>query len=1613
MSTSSEGTGTDKLASLREAGPTLLAIVGVLAAIFFLFDRYRTSRLEDLERLYARGTAHVGRQAELKLESFSDVINNLRPDAHERALDSDALLQALAAKNRLELTTQAQRAAGERHAEISSLHTNVKQKTALAKQLHDQVQREAQRAPRQTQQFHLEIEQALGKVLSVQQLESGALEHAAKSSLAAQKRAQAAQEAALNAERAARGLRALEEARRDGRLTGEEQASASEAIQQAADAAEQQTAAGAQRKPNRAPATAAKAASAAADQQQQATSNQGGAATPAPASDLQPAQEASRRAQNAAVTSANEARTATDEATRVIETARGAAARARDVEGAFDEKFNELLEQLKSKASADANAQRVAREYTQRADELKAAREPSLAGIDSDRQREVITNSLAQAGSANMVAGALQKRVLAGALPSYHRDLMQCLGVEQVDAEACLMRASARMRGLDPRIFQFTSCPADVQGDAVGAVWLNESKRTLVYVLDRTLEEATACIQVPLSELLPKTARGATAGAEPQLGTLDEVLLVGPTGNVLQSRQSSAIRIDRLQRFDPKTPTASSMLADTELGAQSFREFRQPIDVPITPPCKKQDGCDGAAKDRVSGLTVVGFVDEARLDRESTRFRPASFLWVALAIAALLLALPLLKLFLVQATSRYDRLDCTLLGTGATLATFVATLALWSCFANQRLHQDLETRLEDANTAVRQALEKHLDQAVRLLVQLSTDSQPLTDALGRQHADEPRTRLALESECTKPSQKFKFTSGTTTWLGFDRSERPWIVCERAEYDYQDDYQPHYQDDYQPHYHYDYRPDAGIDWQQFIYMNQQGFHLAKFSPEVHAPAPVDSSNRAGFRRALARKLGCLRQPTMNGEPDNAGDSNCEDLSAAVDVVRTATSGDVTFVVARPAPPNAEEPAGVTALATNVTPLTNLPLPRGIALAVVDSEGKVLLHSDNDAQHGHSIFDDVDDALALRALLNSRATRELDLRYQGEPVRFAISYLPGPDWHVITVGSRNLADVAITDTVLITLAGMACCLLAEFLLVGAYLWHQVRNRRRRKDHVSCTWFRPHAHLASQYARTTLWVLVIATLGCFSLCVSGLPLIATLIILLAACGVGLWLPHATSKDDKQTPARKPGDKQTLVSRWLAWPAFTNVKLSTSYCAWLFSLTVAGIVIPASIWFTAAYDHVSESIIRADQAFYAQARRDDPDHDCSTTFGTKRNCDPTRGTYAGAVSLEGQQAHLRAHHTTPATTPFCLSSILQCVVRHLPTLGSAQFCEGRLHEASLTGDINHEREWVREQDRLEMFLHEGTKLHFVSSQIPSLFRLEGRGWTWFFLILAALVAAVFGVSLSQASLKRQLFLPLLVRLQTPPTIAANDRRLLLRGIPSEEAASKLGATPLEDISLPSDVKKVFVRDLSATLNDAVQRSRLEALIRGRARIVAFSPRPLLEVRALHDNEELRREWVELLKGFREAAAPVRKDPGLDPDAVPSKAYMHWLWQSLPDSQRRVLGQLTTQGFVTPDLENEEVVDYLVRRGILSQDTLAVCNRHFAEFVQSQVSDDDMSKWEGTGGQWERLRHPLWTAVVALIGTTAVSAPELAMTGAVAPAVAVGLPAILRILTSLALRPG
>ena len=197
----------------------------------------------------------------------------------------------------------------------------------------------------------------------------------------------------------------------------------------------------------------------------------------------------------------------------------------------------------------------------------------------------------------------------------------------------------------------------------------------------------------------------------------------------------------------------------------------------------------------------------------------------------------------------------------------------------------------------------------------------------------------------------------------------------------------------------------------FWANASGYEQIKEVPGPHATNPISVDRRAYFRRALAgEKMGRSGDET----------SWCPDCSSCVEeVVRSATSGQLVLVVARPTYAGRTEvdardgdrtrPTGVAAVEMKLRVFEEPVFPLGFQAAIVDRDGQVMIHSNNEAHQGQNIFDDIRDPSALRAAMVPGAPAGIDLFYLGVSSRARVAHLNGVDWYVVTMARTDLVDI----------------------------------------------------------------------------------------------------------------------------------------------------------------------------------------------------------------------------------------------------------------------------------------------------------------------------------------------------------------------------------------------------------------------------------------------------------------------------------------------------------------------------------------------------------------------------------------------------------------------------
>jgi hypothetical protein len=166
----------------------------------------------------------------------------------------------------------------------------------------------------------------------------------------------------------------------------------------------------------------------------------------------------------------------------------------------------------------------------------------------------------------------------------------------------------------------------------------------------------------------------------------------------------------------------------------------------------------------------------------------------------------------------------------------------------------------------------------------------------------------------------------------------------------------------------------------------------------------------------------------------------------------------------------------------------------------------------------------------------------------------------------------------------------------------------------------------------------------------------------------------------------------------------------------------------------------------------------------------------------------------------------------------------------------------------------------------------------------------------------------------------------------------------------------------------------------------------------------------DLREKWLDALREFTKLEAPGRAAPSTTQER-PFQLELEWV--RCDDDEQRILAQLALDGCANPHPANADTIRHLRARGLLSPDTLMVDAR-FGDFIRSRVSDAQRRGWQQEEGSlWDDLKAPMSTVVLVLLAFAGLSGPEIrsvgTLVGPLIPAVAGGLPALVRAITSLA----
>jgi hypothetical protein len=851
--------------------------------------------------------------------------------------------------------------------------------------------------------------------------------------------------------------------------------------------------------------------------------------------------------------------------------------------------------------------------------------------------------------------------MLAGVLPSYSHTLTEeCVGLsDPAQAQVCVAQRLARINQdakgdgeQKARGLEMVGCSVSPASNGQLA-FLSDDRAAILLHPGAGDQTRAACGRVEIDRLLSTgevTGRADSGRVDADGGGFDEMLLLDRTGTVLYSAaRTSGIRIGVLPGFDANKAAASQMARDVVIGGEKYRVFTQPFAFRVGHPgsAAESDRTKAGADLQPPDLVACGLIREDRLLSASINLSPASYLWGVLLVGFGILLLPLTKLWFVGARARFRTFDVAQLATSAVIATLLSVVLVFALIAHNSLSERLDGQLAHVAADLSSRLSRRIDQSIAALDAFTSQTQNVQRAIA---SNQPRelARDELKAACL-PGE---IMPGAM----FEGDHSSWPVCERT--------------------HADLPTLApGLKWNVAFLTNRLGFQQAKYTRDQHAPPPITVAEREYFRRAIAGRVACFDA----GGTRAIGAAPCGRAPGIPQVVRSATSGDIVLLTSRPtyASPEgtgalSEQPTGIAAIETSLAGFQHPLLPLGFQMAVIDMDGIVMLHSDNDARHGQSLLDDLSTSWALRASLKARISDSLNLRYLGTPSRVHVEPLPGTEWFVLTIAPKTLIDSSIAEMVLVTMVGFGMTTLLLLMFAAGRLgWNVARAYRRSggllraRDVRHGLAVRPDGRYPQRYAQAgrsmALWSLAICAVV---LVVPNVPLtVALLAAIVVACHSvgrlpGLSMERAAPRErgpwstkiedvvarivarvgDFARVRREPQAAQPTET--VTAPPVSPPSLRSAYALCCFGLAAVFVITPTVVIFASAYDHVTAALARAEQDHYATALRYD------------RRCIDTIlwGTSACAVVGSGAERTLRPDNdVSDVFRPLALANLVR----------------------------------------------------------------------------------------------------------------------------------------------------------------------------------------------------------------------------------------------------------------------------------------------------------------------------------------------------------------------------
>ncbi len=466
-------------------------------------------------------------------------------------------------------------------------------------------------------------------------------------------------------------------------------------------------------------------------------------------------------------------------------------------------------------------------------------------------------------------------------------------------------------------------------------------------------------VQIDLGKLIAASARGMN---------FDNIWTVQNDGSVLYPRESSTGAIRKFDTLLQSTENAkevsykevahkSKLLTTRLYGAKQFI-FTHPLMIEIP-------GEDSTDK----SLTLIGSMSSERLNDESLNIPSNQLLWLILIGLLTLCAWPVLD---TLSTGRHTRISRsrTLLMVFATLVGAAAFgTALWDWLTMSELKDRHDTHIRNIAGVVHDKLISEFEQAHKQLMfftdsvfRLQVEDERVIRTVTSVQSLSKDSSVVYKHQIGFPYSSFFFTNklqdGTTGARGNNSG-----------------------------WHY-------TNFERVFLVSPQG--IKQYSIETDsARFPVANlNNRPYVQAARNRRLWRFTPPTTNA------DSQAFELAVDVHYSWSTSKYETTIAVPLEITRDNTSLSYVAAMDIDtVQTFNNMALPQDYSVAVLDADGQIVYHSDNQKSGSEHFQQECNWDRDLAGLLNARTAEVITIKYLGKFKRLFTMPIQGSNWTVV--------------------------------------------------------------------------------------------------------------------------------------------------------------------------------------------------------------------------------------------------------------------------------------------------------------------------------------------------------------------------------------------------------------------------------------------------------------------------------------------------------------------------------------------------------------------------------------------------------------------------------------